>query len=321
VRVLIPGIATIIGKLVAARLTALGHSVVGIDARPVSDAPDNVTVHIIDIRKRAAEDLFRKFRPEAVIHMGTVTQLIMDTEARYRINLGSTRAVFAHCKTYHVQQCIFVGRHTYYGAEADSPLYHTEDEPPMGLSHFPELADLVAADLYAATALWRQPDLTTTVLRSCYTLGPSGSGTLARFLISPRVPMIMGFDPLFQFMHEEDVADAIVVALEKRLRGVYNVTGPQPVPLSVVIRQAGRSVVPLPEFLVTKALGKFGLPKLPIGALNHIKYPVVADGGSFRLATGFAHRHDEEQTILDFRAAFPPRADQPDQPPRLKARS
>jgi len=109
-------------------------------------------------------------------------------------------------------------------------------------------------------------------------------------------------------MHEQDVADAIVRALEKRLRGVYNVTGPQPVPLSVVIREAGRHIVPLPEFLVTKAIGKFGLPKLPIGALNHIKYPVVADGRSFRSATGFEHRYDEAQTILDFRAAFPPDA-------------
>ena len=47
------------------------------------------------------------------------------------------------------------GKGRYYGAAPDAPLYHGEDEPPMALAVFPELADLVAADLYAATALWR----------------------------------------------------------------------------------------------------------------------------------------------------------------------
>ena len=164
-----------------------------------------------------------------------------------RINVGGTRAVFEHCKAYGVKHAIFVGRHTFYGAGPDSPLYHTEDEPPMALGTFPELADLVAADLYAANALWRTPELVTTVLRICYTLGPSGHGTLGTFLRGPRVPTILGFDPLFQFMHEDDVVRALALALEKQLRGVFNVAGPDPVPLSSLDsgdRAAGRSRCP-----------------------------------------------------------------------------
>src|SRR5260370_5559752 len=101
----------------------------------------------------------------------------------------------------------------------------------MALSSFPELADLVAADLYASRTLWRFPELTTTVLRMCYSLGPTGHGTLATFLRGPRVPTLAGFDPLFQFMHEKDAAAAIALSLEKRPRGVFNVAGPSPVPL------------------------------------------------------------------------------------------
>ena len=70
-------------------------------------------MHEVDIRKRAAEDVFRKRRPDAVIHMATVTHLVAKTEERYRINLGGTRAVFEHCAAYGVKQAIFVGRHTY----------------------------------------------------------------------------------------------------------------------------------------------------------------------------------------------------------------
>ncbi len=244
-KILVVGISSAIGRLLTARLTALGHDLVGIDRRGWPGAP--VEVHDLDIRKRAAEDVFRRLRPNAVVHMGTVTSLVVSGEERHRINLGGTRAVFDHCRDYGVEHCIFVGRHTYYGAASDSPLYHTEDEPPMALSSFPELADLVAADLYASTALWRQPALVTTVLRVCYSLGPSGHGTLGAFLAGTRVPTLLGYDPLFQFMHEEDVASALVWALEKRPRGVFNVVGPPPVPLSIVVHETGRRTLPLPS--------------------------------------------------------------------------
>jgi UDP-glucose 4-epimerase len=303
-KALIVGVSSAIAKLVVEQLTEEGHEVVGIDRRGWDKAP--IEVHALDIRKRAAEEVFRKFRPDAVVHMGTVTSLVMPGEERYRINLGGTRAVFEHCRTYGVSHCTFVGRHTYYGAASDSPLFHTEDEPPMALSSFPDLADLVAADLYAGTALWRFPDLDTTVLRLCYSLGPSGHGTLGTFLRGKRIPTLLGFDPLFQFMHERDAGRAIVLSLEKRLRGVFNVVGGEPLPLSIIIRETGRHALPLPQFVFAMALGRFGLPKLPEGALHHIQYPVIADGSAFVRATGFAPKYNAATAMTEYRTAFPP---------------
>lgn len=300
-KVLVTGLSGKVGRLVGAELLAAGHQVVGIDRRGWPGAPDGVVVHETDIRKRAAEEVFRNERPDAVIHMATVTHLTAQSEDRYRINLGGTRAVFECAHQYGVKQAIFVGRHTYYGAAPDSPLYHTEDEPPLALETFPELADLVAADLYAGTALWRFPEIDTAVLRIVYTLGPSRSGTLAAFVKGPRVPMVLGFDPLFHFMHERDVARAIVLALTKRVRGVYNVCGPQPLPLSVIVAATGSTPLLVPEPLFRFALGRFGLPRLPRGALSHVKYPVVIDASAFREKTGFEHAFDEHVTMREYR--------------------
>ena len=304
-KILITGISGATGRVVALRLLADGHDVVGIDRRGWPEAPESIEMHRVDIRSRPAEDVFRVTQPEVVVHMATVTHLVARSEDRYRINLGGTRAVFEHSHRYGVKHVVFVGRHTYYGAGPDSPLYHTEDEPPMAMASFPELADLVAADLYAGSALWRMPDMTTTVLRMDYTLGPTGHGTLASFLRGPRVPRVLGFDPLFQFMHEDDVAGAISLALKTRLRGVYNVAGPRPVPLSALVTAAGRSAVPLPEQLFSMMIGRFGLPKLPAAALNHIKYPVVIDDKPFRNATGYEPTIPETEAIRQYRAAFP----------------
>ncbi len=303
-KILITGIAGAIPRLVALRLKGEGHTVLGIDRRPWSDAPNDIEVFRYDIRKRASEDVFRTRKPDAVIHMATVTHLLAaSSEDRYRINLQGTRAVLQHASHYGAQRAVVVGRHTFYGADHDLPLYHKEDDPPMAAAAFPELADLVAADLYAGTALWRYPELATSVLRVVYTLGPTRSGTLANFLSRQIVPCVLGFDPLFQFLHENDVAKAIALAATQGLRGIYNVAGPAPLPLSVIIREAGRRRVPLPEPVFRLALKRFGLPGLPPGAIAHIKYPVIVDPAAFAKATGFTPDFDDQQTIAEFRNA------------------
>jgi UDP-glucose 4-epimerase len=301
--VVVTGASGKLGRLVVQHLVGRGHGVIGIDRRPWPDPPKGVEVHQADIRKRPAEDIFRTRRPDAVVHMATVTHITHQSPERYRINLGGTRAIVDYAHEYGAQSMVFVGRHTYYGAAPDSPLYHSEDEPPLSVHTFPELADLVASDLYAGSALWRFPEVDTAVLRVCYTLGPLAHGTLAAFLRSPRVPTVLGFDPLFQILHEYDVASAIVLALESKLRGVYNVAGPQPLPLSVVIDETGRTRVPVPEPILNLMLGRFGLPRLPRGAVDHLKYPIVIDSTRFREATGFRPQYDENETLHAFREA------------------
>lgn len=302
-KVVVTGVSGKLGQLLAHALVAAGHEVIGIDRRPWAGAPEGVDMHEIDLRKRPAEDIIRSQRPDALVHMATTAHLQGRQTARHRMSLGATKAAIDYCDRYHVRQAIFVGRHTYYGASADSPIYHNEDEPPVGSDDFPELADLVAADLFAGSALWRHPQINTAVLRVCYTLGPSRHGTLAGYLSAAKVPTVMGFDPLFQFMHESDAASAIVASLSCNLRGVYNVAGPSPLPLSTIIAETGKDQVAIPEPLFGFMLGRFGLSRLPVGATNHIKFPVVVDTTTFRQATGFKHQWDEYETLAAFRQA------------------
>jgi UDP-glucose 4-epimerase len=107
-------------------------------------------------------------------------------------------------------------------------------------------------------------------------------------------------------MHEQDVVNALSLTLDARPRGVFNVAGPHPVPLSVVIRETGRTSIPLPGPLLQAALGRFGLPRLPRGALDHIRYPITVDSSAFKRATKFAHSIDEKGAMSAYRRAFPP---------------
>ena len=307
-KVLITGISGAHARLLTHLLLKNGHEVVGIDRRPWPKAPRTVPVYQTDVRKRPAADVFRNHRPDVVVHMATVTHFTRSREERYRINLMGTRAVFEHCHTYGVKQAVFVGRHTIYGAAADAPIYRNEEEVPLAVSTFPELADTVAADLYAGSALWRYPELKTCVLRMVYLLGATMRGTLASFLAAPRVPMVLGFDPLFHFMHDRDAVRAVAAAIEHELSGVFNVAGPPPVPLSILCKVTHRPVIPLPEAVIGRVMGHFGVSHLPAGAVPHLKHPVVVDCSKFKAATGFAPMHDEHATMSSFRAELERRA-------------
>ena len=74
-RVLITGVSGALARMVAERLIQRGHQVIGVDRRPWPDAPRGIEIHRSDVRKRPVEDLFRTRRPDALIHMATVTHL------------------------------------------------------------------------------------------------------------------------------------------------------------------------------------------------------------------------------------------------------
>ncbi len=70
--------------------------------------------------------------------------------------------------------------------------------------------------------------------------------TLTRALRLPAVPSLFGFDPRFQFVHEDDVVRAMIFALANRLPGVYNVAGDGLLPWSEVAAICGKRTAPLP---------------------------------------------------------------------------
>ena len=111
---------------------------------------------------------------------------------------------------------------------------------------------------------------------------------------------VMGFDPMIQLIHEEDVARALVLALRPGVRGVFNVTGPGEVPLSAVLRELGRSPIPVPYVLLRPALRRLfraGLVSFPAGELDHLQYLCVVDGTRAVREMGWSPRFSLRETI------------------------
>jgi len=155
---------------------------------------------------------------------------------------------------------------------------------------YPEVRDLAEVDTLCSAFLWQHPEVRTAILRPVNTLGDSVHSAIGAYLRQRYIPTILGFDPMMQFVHEEDLAAAILLSIERKLRGVFNVAGPGAVPLHVAIEETGGTQIPLPEIALrplARRMFGLGLYPVPPGAIDFIKYPCTVSDERFKAVTGF----------------------------------
>lgn len=289
-RLLITGIAGGQGRLLA-RYVRDRFDIVGVDRVPWDSHPRYVRMHVLDLRRRKLEDLFRTERPTAVVHLAFVRHFDANPRLRHEVNVSGTRQLLDYCASYGVRRLVVLSSSYVYGALPDNPCYMTEEAPLNVSRTYPEVRDLAEVDALCGAFLWRYPHIKTSILRPVNTLGNSVHSAVARYLKLAYVPTILGFDPMLQFIHEEDLAEAVAVTLEKGIHGFFNVTGSGAVPLKVAIRESGSRPVAIPESVARVVIGnlfRLGLFPFPPGAIDFVKYPCTVEGSRFRAATGFS---------------------------------
>jgi UDP-glucose 4-epimerase len=289
-KLLITGIAGGQGRLIARRLADF-FRIAGVDRTPWEGAPADVHMHVVDLRKRKFEDVFRTERPDAVVHLAFVRHFRVDPEVRHEVNVLGTKKILEYAVAYGVKRIVVLSSAYVYGALPENPYYVDEDYPLNVSRTYPEVRDLAEVDQLATTFLWRRPEVATAILRPVNTLGYYVHSAIGRYLKQRWIPTIMGFDPMMQFIHEEDVAEAVALALQTGAHGVFNVAGPGAVPLGVAIAETGGTAVPIPGSFARAIFGRLfrlGLYHTPPGAIDFIKYPCTVDGRRFVRATGFA---------------------------------
>lgn len=302
-KVLITGIATPLGRLLARRLAA-SWAVCGVDAKPWAGRPREIATYVADLRKRDFEEVMRSERPNAVVHLGVKRELRGDERARHDLNVRGTKRLLDHCAGFAVTQLVVISTSTVYGAAPENPLYMREDEPLSASRSYPEMRDRVEVDALASAFVWRVPEVRTAVLRPVHVLGPHATGMLADYLRRARPPTVLGYDPLMQVMHEDDWAESIALTLTREVRGVFNVTGAGQIPLRTAIAEMRSEPLALPEFVLRpwiRASFAAGLLPWPEGAIDLIKFPVVVSGEAFVEATGWKPLYSLKETLAAHR--------------------
>jgi len=307
--VLVTGISGNLGRALA-RVLHKTDRVIGLDRRPFPGAPKDLEVHNLDIRKRKVEDLFRRGDVLSMIHMAIAHDPRLPQGERQSFNVLGTKAMLSYAAKYGVRKVVVLSSATVYGPQPGNDNFLTEESPLLGSQRFPEFRDLVEVDMFAQQYMWKHPEVDTVILRPVHIVGPTVKNAPSMYMRLPRPWTLAGFDPMVQLIHEEDVARALALALRPGVRGIFNVCGPGELPLSAVLRELGRTTIPMPHLIARPLLDKlfqYRLAGFPSAELDHLQFLCTVDGTRAERDLGFRPAYTLRETIRSVLGEVPPR--------------
>jgi len=296
--VLITGICGRLGRRLARRLHR-ERPVIGIDRRDFEGRPKDIAHHQIDIRRKKTQDIFRQAPVAAVVHLGIMHDPRVSQDEHHSWNVAGFQRLLEYVQQYDVPKLIVLSSSNVYGPRPDNPQFLSEDAPLLGGAAFSEIRDLIEVDMLAQSFFWKRPETETVILRPVHIVG-SVRNAPSNYLRLNVIPTLMGFDPMVQVIHQDDVVSAILQALRPGMRGIFNLAGPPPLPLSRLIDLTGRTRVAIPHFALRKViqrLWRYRATSFPAPELDHIRYVCMVDDRRAREVLGYVHAHEIEETV------------------------
>jgi UDP-glucose 4-epimerase len=257
--------------------------------------------------------LLRKIVHAAEIDTVIDTRLVVDSatappRVAHEQNVIGTMNILTACggPNSPVTKVVFKSSAHYYGCERDDPSFFTE---AMRRPHEPRTrleSDIVEADDAVQGFAERNPQVTVTTLRFCNGLGPDLNTTHSALLGLPAVPGILGFDPRYQFIHEDDIVSALHHAATNDLPGIYNAAPDGVLALSEVASLLGKRYAPiLPPWganLAARAVSAIGI-RIPDEVLQQLRYGRGLDNRALK-QSGYRFGLTTRETVQAFAEAL-----------------
>ena len=273
--------------------------VLALDHREASGWPDDVEFHAVDLTSKRMRELLKRGGSAGVVHLG-VSHNPRNRQNRHDAwNMLSLRRLFECVEQFEIPKLVLLSSANVYGPRADNPQLLNEEAPLLAAGRFTEIRDLVELDLAAQGFFWRNSAIETVILRPSHILGTVRNAP-SNYLRMKRVPTLLGFDPMMQVVHQDDLVSAIDLALAPGVRGMFNIAGPAPVALSHALAVLGRQAVPLPHSVARAAverLFRWRVTSFPAAELDFIRYVCMVDDTRARQNLGYAPAHDLLATL------------------------
>ena len=202
----------------------------------------------------------------------------------------------------HVTHVVLVSSAMVYGAWANNPVPLTEDALLRPDVEFPFARQLGAAEQLVDEWRMAMPGRSVTVLRPAVAMASDGTSRLASALAAAMGQRAGEADPPAQFLHLDDLASAVMLAVEQRLDGVYNVAPDGWIPGERVRALAGAVPrVKLPDRMnqvINNLRWRFQRGPIPPGLRSYTRWPWLVANDRLR-AVGWQPSVTNEQAYVE----------------------
>lgn len=297
--VLVTGVCGRLGKRLA-RVLHRERLVVGVDRRPFADKPKDIVHAQVDIRRKKLKDVFRANDIQAVVHLGVMHDPRASAAEHHSWNVAGFTKLLEYVAQFRVPKLVVLSSANVYGPQPSNPQFLSEEAPLLGGQNFSDIRDLIEVDMLAQSFFWKLPETETVILRPVHILG-SVHNAPSNFLRLNPVLTVMGYDPMAQVVSEADIVHAVDLALRPGIRGIFNIAGPEAVPLSRLIKILGRQRLSVPyslASLVLRRLWSLRLTTFPVPELDHIRFVCMVDDRRARQVLGYSPRVALDETVL-----------------------
>lgn len=287
--------------------------ILGLDIRP--PAPGAARPHRfaeLDILGPGIGEALRDFQPDTVVHAAFVLAPLRDQRKMRRINVEGCGDLLAAAAKCGAERVMLVSSATAYGAWPDNPV-PIEESWQLRPAKFQYAADKVAIEGLAEEFARLHPAIAVSRVRPAIIGGADMDNYLYRFIFGlSTLVLIDGHDTPLQFVHEEDVAAAMLAILSANARGAFNIGPPDWSPISEIAADTHRGTVCLPFWLVRMIQG-FGwtvrLPgyEFPADFLDFARYPWAVAPRRLQHELGYVFRHTSRETLQEIIRSRQPR--------------
>lgn len=216
--VAVTGAASGVGDLLTRRLVASEEikQVVAIDERRGDVA--EARWHILDVRDPAIAEKLRG--ADVVVHLALDLDLETDAAARTAYNVRGTQTVLTAAAAAGVRRVVLCTSAMVYGALPDNDIPLSEDAELRATAEATGVGDLMEIERLARRAPRAHPGLNITVVRPAILVGGTDTA-LTRYFESPRLLVVAGSRPAWQFCHVEDLVSALEYAALEKVDGEF----------------------------------------------------------------------------------------------------
>ena len=302
-KVLVTGAAGSVGAKLVEKLTRLDDvdGIVALDCLPVSVSHPKVVAFQQDIREPIA-DILREHGVDVVVHLAFLLRPGHNREAARRVNVGGTAQVLHDCQIAGVHRLVYLSSTTVYGARPGAEQPYTEESPVRPVRGFQYAEDKAATELMLKDFAADNPGACVTVLRGCTVMAPRCENFVTQVFSRLALVRIAGADPQMQFIHLDDLLEALELCLLEPVPGVFNVTGEGTIARSEIARIAGRHPVPMPASLLALVAQVTWMLRLqsdsPACGLAMARWPWVASNEKLARETGFRPRYTSREALI-----------------------